>query len=243
MPVKQTCFSDACVTIRFVSPLRAILFSALVLTGFVIFRANAVEPSEYLMDLWTSDDDLPDNSVTAITQTPDGYLWIGTYNGLARFDGVRFTNFDPANTPALKHARVNRLFTDAQGTLWINTFDGSMTSFRNGVFTHEWQGAEVVGIFSVPDRVYFATIASGMATCMEIRHDETAERIPITAVLMLLDRAADTFLARRSEADGWLIKPLDAFRLRKAARILMDGYSFFEGVDEATDLATHVGAP
>jgi DNA-binding response OmpR family regulator len=82
----------------------------------------------------------------------------------------------------------------------------------------------------------------GMATCMEIRHDETAERIPITAVLMLLDRAADTFLARRSEADGWLIKPLDAFRLRKAARILMDGYSFFEGVDEATDLATHVGA-
>ena len=83
----------------------------------------------------------------------------------------------------------------------------------------------------------------GMATCMEIRHDETAERIPITAVLMLLDRAADTFLARRSEADGWLIKPLDAFRLRKAARILMDGYSFFEGVDEATDLATHVGAP
>ena len=81
----------------------------------------------------------------------------------------------------------------------------------------------------------------GMATCMEIRHDETAERVPITAVLMLLDRAADTFLAKRSEADGWLIKPLDAFRLRKAARILMDGYSFFEGVDEATDLATHAG--
>ena len=82
----------------------------------------------------------------------------------------------------------------------------------------------------------------GMATCMEIRHDEVAERIPFTAVLMLLDRAADTFLARRAEADGWLIKPIDAFRLRKAARILMDGYSFFEGVDEATDLATHVGA-
>ncbi len=82
----------------------------------------------------------------------------------------------------------------------------------------------------------------GMATCMEIRHDETAERIPITAVLMLLDRAADTFLAKRSDADGWLIKPLDAFRLRRAANVLLDGYSFFEGVDEATDLATHTGA-
>ena len=77
----------------------------------------------------------------------------------------------------------------------------------------------------------------GMATCMEIRHDEVAERIPFTAVLMLLDRAADTFLARRAEADGWLIKPLDAFRLRKAADVLLDGYSYYEGVDEETDLA------
>ena len=78
----------------------------------------------------------------------------------------------------------------------------------------------------------------GMATCMDIRHEEGAERIPITAVLMLLDRAADTFLARRSDVDGWLIKPLDAFRLRRAAKTLIDGYSYFEGVDADTDLAT-----
>lgn len=82
----------------------------------------------------------------------------------------------------------------------------------------------------------------GMATCMAIRHEEIAERMPITAVLMLLDRAADTFLAQRADADGWLIKPIDAFRLRKAAGILLDGYSYFEGVDADTDLATHVGA-
>ena len=77
----------------------------------------------------------------------------------------------------------------------------------------------------------------GMATCMEIRHDETAARIPITAVLMLLDRTADSFLARRCEADGWLIKPLDGFRLRKAAKILLDGYSYFEGVETSGDPA------
>lgn len=81
----------------------------------------------------------------------------------------------------------------------------------------------------------------GMATCMAIRHDEGADRLPITAVLMLLDRAADVFLARRSEADGWLIKPLDAFRLRKAAKVLIDGFSYFEGVDEATDLPAAAG--
>jgi len=55
------------------------------------------------MDLWTSDDNLPSTSVTAVTQ-----------NGLARFDGVHFTIFDPANTPAFKHARVDGLFTDAK---------------------------------------------------------------------------------------------------------------------------------
>jgi DNA-binding response OmpR family regulator len=82
----------------------------------------------------------------------------------------------------------------------------------------------------------------GMATCMAIRHDESANRLPITAVLMLLDRAADQFLARRSEADGWLIKPLDSFRLRKAAKVLVDGFSYFEAIDEETDLPTGTAA-
>lgn len=77
----------------------------------------------------------------------------------------------------------------------------------------------------------------GMAACMAIRLEEGADRLPITAVLMLLDRAPDVFLAHRAEADGWLIKPLDAFRLRKAAGVLLDGYSYYEGVDEDTDVA------
>ena len=97
---------------------------------------------EYLTDVWTADNGLPDSSVTAIAQTPDGYLWIGTFNGLARFDGMSFTTFDPANTPALAHARVRTLSVDSQGTLWINTFDGSMTSLRRGTFAREWTGEE-----------------------------------------------------------------------------------------------------
>jgi ligand-binding sensor domain-containing protein len=75
--------------------------------------------------------------VTAIAQTPDGYLWAGTCNGVARFDGVRFVTFDPANTPALGHARVRKLFVDRRGTLWINTYDGSLTTLREGRFTPE----------------------------------------------------------------------------------------------------------
>ena len=57
----------------------------------------------YLIDTWEIDDGLPENSATAMVQTPDGYLWIGTREGLARFDGVRFTVFDVRTTPELGH--------------------------------------------------------------------------------------------------------------------------------------------
>ncbi len=106
------------------------------------FALIGASGADYLTDVWTADAGLPDSSVTALAQTPDGYLWIGTYNGLARFDGKQFVTFDPANTPALAHARIRQLAVDHQGTLWINTLDGSMTSLRRGVFTREWTGAD-----------------------------------------------------------------------------------------------------
>lgn len=57
----------------------------------------------------------------------------------------------------------------------------------------------------------------GIATCLHLRHEAGADRLPEVPVLMLLDRQADVFLATRSGADGWLVKPLDAFALRSAA--------------------------
>ena len=96
------------------------------------------EPADYLVDGWDTENNLPSSTVTAIAQTPDGYLWVGTYNGLARFDGARFVTFDPVNTPELTQTRVQGLFLDAKGTLWINTFRGGLTSYRNGVFKNEF---------------------------------------------------------------------------------------------------------
>jgi len=113
---------------------------------------------DYLIDTWDQDNGLPSTSVGGIVQTPEGYLWVATYNGLGKFDGVRFVNYDPFNTPELKNGRVRYLSTDASGTMWISTFDGSMTSWRHGVFTCEtnWPGGVAELISSSTNQVLFA---------------------------------------------------------------------------------------
>jgi len=110
----------------------------LALAAGLAFPNGKARADDYQTEVWTAENGLPDSSVTAIAQTPEGYLWVGTYNGLVRFDGLNFDTFDPENTPALAHARVRSLNLDKQGTLWINTFDGSLTSLRAGQFAREW---------------------------------------------------------------------------------------------------------
>lgn len=78
----------------------------------------------------------------------------------------------------------------------------------------------------------------GMAACMNVRLDESVGRLPHTTVLMLLDRDVDAFLANRAEADGWLVKPIDAFRLRKAATALLAGERYEEGMATSADVGT-----
>ncbi|MGK0312421.1 MAG: DNA-binding response OmpR family regulator, partial [Ilumatobacter sp.] len=70
----------------------------------------------------------------------------------------------------------------------------------------------------------------GMAVTMSLRLDESADTLPHVPVLMLLDRKADLHLARRSGAEGWLIKPLDALRLKRAAKAIMNGGTYTEGI-------------
>src|ERR1041385_5115544 len=94
--------------------------------------ANGAKPSpaQYLHTVWTTENGLPQNSVNAILQTRDGYLWIGTYGGLVRFDGVKFTVFDASNTEGLKSSRISALFEDREGNLWIGTEYGGLTRYR-----------------------------------------------------------------------------------------------------------------
>lgn len=63
----------------------------------------------------------------------------------------------------------------------------------------------------------------GIAICMDLRLEESGGRAPHVPVLILMDRRADVFLARRSDAEGWLVKPFDSLRLRRAVRALLEG--------------------
>ncbi|MGD0255285.1 MAG: response regulator [Acidimicrobiales bacterium] len=67
-----------------------------------------------------------------------------------------------------------------------------------------------------------------MAVCMDLRLEASYDNLPAVAVLMLLDRRADVFLARRCGAEGWLVKPLDSLRLRKAATALSEGGTYHD---------------
>ncbi|MGV8930744.1 MAG: sensor histidine kinase [Luteimonas sp.] len=102
--------------------------------------ANALDPAkaltQYVHTVWRTDDGLPQNSVTRILETDDGFLWVGTQAGVARFDGVSFTTFDHNNTPALSDDYITDLVQDRRGTLWIATFNNGVATFRDGTFSH-----------------------------------------------------------------------------------------------------------
>jgi len=94
------------------------------------------DSNPYLHRTWTTENGLPQNSVTSILQTQDGYLWLGTLGGLARFDGVEFTVFNTVNTVGIKSDRVRALHEDAAGDLWIGTEHGGLIRYHRGVFTN-----------------------------------------------------------------------------------------------------------
>src|SRR5208337_4905917 len=85
-------------------------------------------------DVWTTSNGLPQDSVRAIAQTTDGYLWFATTGGLARFDGVNFTVFDGSKTPLLAHSTIASVLAAPDGSLWIGTVNGGLLRYRDGGF-------------------------------------------------------------------------------------------------------------
>ena len=84
---------------------------------------------------WQERDGLPQNTVLAIATTRDGYLWMGTYEGAARFDGVRFTLFNPSTTTGIGNSFVTSLLERRDGDLWLATYGGGVSRLSGGRFT------------------------------------------------------------------------------------------------------------
>jgi DNA-binding response OmpR family regulator len=73
----------------------------------------------------------------------------------------------------------------------------------------------------------------GVAACLHLRQEAGEGRLPDVPIMLLLDRPADVFLARRADADGWVVKPLDAFTLRRAAAAILEGHPETDAQPEA----------
>jgi ligand-binding sensor domain-containing protein/signal transduction histidine kinase len=95
---------------------------------------DAAGPEErFSVDAWGTEQGLlPQSSVLAMVQTRDGYLWLGTLNGLVRFDGLHFAVFDESNTPRLESVRIVRVFEDSRSNLWIGTQSAGAALIQNG---------------------------------------------------------------------------------------------------------------
>ncbi len=90
--------------------------------------------NQYVRQSWKTENGLPHNTITAITQTPDGFIWLGSKEGLIRFDGREFIEFNSKNTSALKNNEIWTLLTDSKGVMWIGTNGGGLVSFLGGTF-------------------------------------------------------------------------------------------------------------
>ena len=106
------------------------------LIGLALVRTAGAQTAgpQHRIDTWTTEQGLPQNSVRSIVQTKDGYLWLGTFGGLVRFDGVKFTLVDVDQATGLSSNRVHALLEDRAGALWIGTEHGGLTRFANGTF-------------------------------------------------------------------------------------------------------------
>src|SRR5215472_14591960 len=115
---------------------KATFLAALWVTGTAAAYGQTKSLKQYVHHSWTSADGLPENAVTTITQTRDGYLWIGTPEGLARFNGKQFTIFDQTNTPELHSNSFMVLLEDSkEEALWMGSYSGGLTRYSHG----RWQ--------------------------------------------------------------------------------------------------------
>src|SRR5260370_2569958 len=127
---------------RIISRFRRRLVLALVFAHVwglaTMVSAASFSDHEYAVDVWEAEQGLPENTPTAMVQTPDGHLWFSSFGGLVRFDGLTFKLYDHLNTPELPGEGIVNLHLDRNGRLWISALQG-LTTVKDGQWHLFWR--------------------------------------------------------------------------------------------------------
>lgn len=204
---------------------------SLALLGGLTLRTAAVPG--YSLRTWGPDNGLPDSSVSSVLLTPDGYLWVGTYNGLGRFDGVQFSVFDNSNTPELHNKGITALFAGKDGTLWIGHSNGELTRYENRRF------------FSVETRAPWGAkpirgIGSDEGGDLWLMNDDgLLARVRDGLVLTPEPGAANQFvgMARSEKGTIWALRNGTVSQLVRGQLQLL-----YPGLEKTTNLVQGIGA-
>ena len=158
-----------------------LLLGGVVLCRFLAampLQAGERKPVRESFDVWQVEEGAgQQNPITAVVQSDDGYLWLGTYHGLVRFDGVRSTVFDAGNTPGLQNGLITSLFESSDGVLWIGHETGQLTRFSEGTFQpvtlgSVWPGGSVEAITS--DKASDLWLLNDTGVLLRLRDGKTA---------------------------------------------------------------------
>ena len=144
--------------------------------------SQALTPSpaaaHYRFDTLNTSSGLPQNTIRAIHQTRDGYLWFTTFDGLVRYNGARFEVFNKANSKGINSNRFLSLYEDTDGALWSATEDGGLTRYAQGrfrTFTVDdgLPSIAIGGIHRLPDGELIVLTGAGMARLQGERFERT----------------------------------------------------------------------
>lgn len=119
----------SCVFVAFATGASAVSLAG---TGPSEIGAPELRPPPYHAQTWSTSNGLAQGSVNDLLQTPSGELWIATFGGLLRFDGVEFRTFDLESLPTLPSQRMTALASDGADGLWVATQDRAIVHFRDG---------------------------------------------------------------------------------------------------------------
>ncbi len=152
----------------------------------------------------------PGGSVYAITQTPDGYLWLGTEKGLIRFDGLNFQLFNQTKSPVLDVGSVIDLMTDGEGNVWIRSQSRNLLRYTNGEFHNMTLEIDPTarGITAMcrgtNGQPFFALRTSGVYTYSGGRFSQVISTAAVPTILIIsMTQSADGNLWIGTQTTAW----------------------------------------